>query len=303
MDTLFAGLLTLVIGAVVCFGGFRFFRFLMVLVGFATGFVLGALGVSVFTKTVFLTGIWSWVAAIGGGLILGGLAFPFYAAGIAILAAGVGYLIGTGAMVYLGYGTGPITQGAGVGAALILVILLFVVRVHRAIVMVYTALAGAAIILAGALLLAGQLPLDTKAAYDPTAVLRAYPLWLLLWGGAALVGLGTQWASRPKVPRSAPIAQPATVPPVPTPVEPTPPAGSTATPPTEPAPPAQTHPTAPLGPGPAAPPPAAAPPPSGPRAAPPGGAPPPWPGSAAPSPPGPASPPASTPPAEKPPAN
>jgi hypothetical protein len=250
--TLFAGLLTLVVGAVICFGGYRFFRFLMVLVGFGTGFVLGALGVSLFTKTPFLTGVWAWVAAIGAGLVLGVLAFPFYAAGVAVLGAAVGYLIGTGVMVYLSFGTGPITQGAGVGAALVLVILLFVLRVHRAIVMIYTALAGAAIILAGALFLAGQLPLDTKSAYDPTAVLRAYPLWLLLWGGAALVGLGAQWASRPRVPKPTPPAQPApaaatapTAPrePAPATEPPAPAAESTSEPPSAPPPP---PPTAPL---------------------------------------------------------
>lgn len=266
--TLFAGLLTLVVGAVICFGGYRFFRFLMVLVGFGTGFVLGALGVSLFTKTPFLTGIWAWVAAIVAGLVLGVLAWPFYAAGIAILGAAVGYLIGTGVMTYLQFGTALI-QGAGVGAALVLVILLFVLRVHRAIVMIYTALAGGAIILAGALFLAGQLPLDTKSAYDPTAVLRAYPLWLLLWGGAALVGLGAQWASRPRFAK--------------------------ATPPAQPAPASATPPTAPLEPAPTTQPPGQAAESTAPAPTPPGvagptagqGAPPPPPGEVPPSPSGP----------------
>ena len=75
--------LTLVVGVVLCFGGHRFFRFLMVLVGITVGFILGASGVAAVTRGQFLDSLWAWLAAIVVGLFLGGLAIPFYAAGVA----------------------------------------------------------------------------------------------------------------------------------------------------------------------------------------------------------------------------
>src|SRR4030081_2459073 len=100
MTDTFVGLLTLVVGVILCFGGHRFFRFLMVLVGMTAGFILGASGVAAITHGQFLDSIWAWLVAIVVGLALGGLAIPFYAAGVAVLGGVVIYLVGSGAMIY-----------------------------------------------------------------------------------------------------------------------------------------------------------------------------------------------------------
>jgi Domain of unknown function (DUF4203) len=207
MQGTFVGLLTLVVGVVLCFGGHRFFRFLMVLVGITAGFILGASGVAAVTRGQFLDSIWAWVVAIVVGIALGGLAIPFYAAGVAALGGVVAYLVGSGVMIYLGYGTGTLTQAVGIVAGAVAIVVIYVFRIHRLLVLAVTALSGAGLILAGVLVLLGKLSFDVAAATDPTAVIRSTPLWLLLLVVLFLAGVGAQWSIRSKpAPKPAPAA-------------------------------------------------------------------------------------------------
>ena len=216
MTATFIGLLTLVVGVVLCFGGHRFFRFLMVLVGITIGFILGASGVAAVTKGQFLDSLWGWLAAIVVGVLLGGLAIPFYAAGVAVLGGVVAYLVGSGLMAYLGYGTGTLTQAVGIVAGAVAIVVIYVFRVHRLLVLAVTALSGAGLILTGSLILLGKLAFDVPTATDPTAVLRSTPLWLLLLVVLFLAGVGAQWSIRskpapkptPATPAAAPVSPP-----------------------------------------------------------------------------------------------
>ena len=216
MQATFIGLLALVVGIVLCFGGHRLFRVLMVLVGFAVGFVLGGSGVAAVTRGQFLDSLYGWIAAGLVGLVLGGLAIPFYAAGVAVLGGVVAYLVTSGVMVYIGYGTGTLTQAAGIVAGAVAVVLIYLFRVHRLLVMTVTATAGAAGILAGVLILLSKLAFDLPAATDPTAVIRSTPIWLLLVIVLVLAGVGAQWrtrsrpvpAARPMVTQAAPAVPP-----------------------------------------------------------------------------------------------
>src|ERR1700694_941984 len=224
MTDTFIGLLTLVVGFVLCFGGQRFFRFLMVLVGITVGFILGASGVAAISKGPFLGSIWGWLAAIPVGRLRAGLAIPFYAAGVAVLGGVVAYLVGSGTMAYLGYGTGTLTQAVGIVAGAVAIVLIYLFRVHRLLVIAVTALTGAGAILAGVLILNGKLLFDVASATDPTAVFRSTPLWPLLLLVLFLAGVAAQWSIRSKAP-----AKPAAI--VPAPVSPPP---SSAPPPESP---------------------------------------------------------------------
>jgi hypothetical protein len=205
----FIGLLTLVVGVVLCFGGHRFFRFLMVLVGITAGFILGASGVAAVTRGQFLDSLLAWIVAIVVGLLLGGLAIPFYAAGVAVLGGVVTYLVGSGVMAYLGFGTGTLTQAVGIVAGAVAIVVIYLFRVHRLLVLAVTALTGAGAILAGVLILLDKVAFDVPTATDPTAVFRSTPLWPLLLLVLFLAGVGAQWSIRSKpAPAKAPAAAP-----------------------------------------------------------------------------------------------
>ena len=221
MQNTFVGLLTLVVGIVLCFGGQRFFRVLMVLVGFALGFLLGGSGVAAATRGHFLDSLWGWIAALVVGLVLAGLAIPFYAAGVAVLGGVVAYLVASGLLVYLGFGTGALTQAGGIVAGAVTIVLIYLFRVHRLLVIAVTAAAGSGAILTGVLVLFGKLAFDVPTATDPTAIFRSTPLWLLLVIVLFLAGIGAQWRIRSRTapapsassPPAAPEAPPAEPPP------------------------------------------------------------------------------------------
>jgi hypothetical protein len=202
----FIGLLTLVIGIILCFGGHRFFRVMMVAVGFTGGFVLGGSGVAAFSRGPFLGDLTGWIVAIVVGLVLAGLAIPFYAAGVAVLGGVVAYLITTGVMTFLGYGLGTLTQAAGIVAGAVAIVVIYLFRVHRLLVIAVTAAAGAGAILAGVLVLLGKVAFDVASANDPTLVIRSTPLWPLLAIVLFLAGIGAQWSirSKPAPPPAAP---------------------------------------------------------------------------------------------------
>jgi hypothetical protein len=61
------GLLILVVGAAFCFAGYRFFRILIAIWGFFTGFNLGASGMAALFGQNFLGTVTGWVL----GLVLG----------------------------------------------------------------------------------------------------------------------------------------------------------------------------------------------------------------------------------------
>jgi hypothetical protein len=249
VDSQFTGLVAVVAGLLLCFGGLRFFRFLMAVVGLAGGFALGGLGVAVLTKTSFLGSTAGWIVAIVAGLVLAGFAVAIYVAGVAVMGGAVGYGLAFGVMSALGYDAGAlITQGVAVGVAVVAIVLTFVLNVPRALVVLYTALGGAAVILGGVLIALGKVPLDSQHALDIVSFLRGQPAWLLGALVLALAGIGAQWRTAPRKPKPTPAAAPAspatqaaqTPPDSAHPVEPGAPAPSQSlhyTPPAEPPPP------------------------------------------------------------------
>jgi hypothetical protein len=205
VDSQFVGLAAVVAGLLLCFGGLRFFRFLMGLVGLAGGFALGAMGVAVLTKTSFLGSTTGWIVGIVAGLILAGFAIAIYVAGVAVIGGAVGYGVAFGVMSALSYDAGSlITQAVAVGVAVVAIVLTFVLNVPRALVVLYTALGGAAVILAGVLIALGKLPLDSQRALDVVTFLRGQPAWLLGALVLALAGIGAQWRTAPRRPKPAP---------------------------------------------------------------------------------------------------
>ena len=89
------------------------------------------------------------------------------------------------------------------------IVLIYLFRVHRLVVLAVTALTGAGAILAGVLILLDKVAFDVPTATDPTAVLRSTPLWLLLLVVLFLAGIGAQWSIRSKpAPAKAPAAAP-----------------------------------------------------------------------------------------------
>lgn len=174
-------------GAVACFAGYRFFRFVLGLFGFLVG-ALVATSIAGSGSTAYLL-IWALLGGLAGALALN-LAYFF---GVVLIGAGLG--AAAASLIWSRVESDPHVlvviafAVAGAVAAMLL---------QRYVIIVATALGGAWTLLVGVLALAGDEA--ARAAAAGTRVWVVYPLdpapgreWVVaVWLALALAGLVTQ---------------------------------------------------------------------------------------------------------------
>ena len=106
----------------------------------------------------FLGTVTGWVLGIVVGLVIAVLAYFLYYVAIVVLGASVGYAIGSGLMGAIGLNNpGFLSVIVGVVLAVILTILILALNLPKLLIMVFTAIGGAATIVSGFLLMFGQI--------------------------------------------------------------------------------------------------------------------------------------------------
>jgi Domain of unknown function (DUF4203) len=188
------GLLILVVGATFCFAGYRFFRILIAMWGFFAGFNLGASGMVALFGQTFLGTVTGWVLGIVVGVVIAVLAYFLYYVAIVLLGASVGYAIGSGLIGAIGLNNpGFLAVIVGVVLAVILAIMILVLNLPKLLIMVFTAIGGAATIVTGFLLLFGQIHTAALQYGFAAAAIRASWIWSLVVIVLAVVGFLAQW--------------------------------------------------------------------------------------------------------------
>ena len=129
------------------------------------------------------------------GLVFAVLSYLFYYFAVTVLGASVGYMIGTGFMALLGIQPGVLSFVVGVLAAAVLAGVVLFLNVPKLLLIVLSALGGAAIMMAGFLLILGRIPLEALQYGVVGSVIQASWFWLLVWLVAAGVGAVVQWES------------------------------------------------------------------------------------------------------------
>ena len=112
------------------------------------------------------------------------LAYWQYGAAVVILSASVGFWIGSGLMIAIGYGIHS-TMTLLVG---LLVAVILALNLAKWLIIISTALGGASTIIAGVLLLLRVIPPDNLSLGIVGAIIRGSPLWGLVW--LVLTGAG-----------------------------------------------------------------------------------------------------------------
>ena len=151
------GVLILLVGAAFCFVGYRFFQILIAIWGLFAGFNLGAASMTALFGQTFLGATTGLVLALVVGLLFAILAYFFYYVAVVLLGASVGYLLGSGLMAAFGLnnpGFLSVTVGIVLAVGFALLIVLF--NLPKLFIMLYTAFGGAVAMLAGLLVLFGQ---------------------------------------------------------------------------------------------------------------------------------------------------
>src|SRR6188474_770997 len=187
------GIIALLVGAAFTFYGFKFFLILLPLWAFVAGFAAGAQAMSVLFGEGFLTTVLGWVIGFLTGAVFAVLSYLWYWAAVALLGGLVGYQLGVGLLALISL-TGIVSVAIGVLLGVVFAVGTIVLGVPRALVVVLTALGGAATIVAGALLIIGRIQTEDLGSGLVGAVIYDNVFWLLAF--AVVAALGIIWQYR-----------------------------------------------------------------------------------------------------------
>lgn len=196
MEQVIIGILLALVGLGVCFFGLRYWFILLPIFAAVAGFFVGARVIQEVFGTGFLSTGVSWIIGIIVGLVFALLSWFVWYAGAIIMAGAVGASLFSG--ILHAFFTNPwgiaLFLVALVGAVLFAAIALFL-NLPIYIVIVNSALGGAALAVAGVLVLIGSVTiteLSTGAAVavaDEVRFQGAGILWYIVWIILAILGM------------------------------------------------------------------------------------------------------------------
>ena len=182
------GVIALAVGAAFTFYGFKFFLILLPLWAFVVGFAAGAQAMSVLFGEGFLATGLSWVIGFVTGAVFAIISYLWYWAAVVLLGGIVGYEIGYWLLGLINI-EGIVAIAAGVLVGAVLAVATIVLGVPRALVVILTALGGAATMVAGVLLLIGRVPVSVLGDGIVAAIIYDNILWLLAFAVVAALGI------------------------------------------------------------------------------------------------------------------
>lgn len=190
--TLVVAVVVVLLGIAFLFMGYGLFRILLPIWAFFVGFGLGAHGMpEILGDTFIATGL-GWVVGVVIGIVFALLAWFFYAVAIFILGASVGYMLGYGLIQAIGLSDFAAVT-TGLICAVIFAILTQLLNIRRWLVVILTAAGGATAIIAGVLMIFGDLAMDDLGTGEAIDIIFGSWLWAIAWIVMVVVGVGMQW--------------------------------------------------------------------------------------------------------------
>ena len=177
------GVLAILAGALLCFRGQLVLRLVFPIWGAFAGFAFGAGLVAGFADEHFLGSVLGWVLGAVFAVIFAVLAYSFYAVGVLLVMASIGFTLGSGLVVALGIDWSWLAVLVGVLVGAVLGVAAIVVDVPMLLVVVLSAIAGAIGVVTGFMLITGAVDSATFTGANFTA--RVDDAWW--WYVAALV--------------------------------------------------------------------------------------------------------------------
>lgn len=190
------GLLAIAIGLALLFAGYRLLWVLLPIWGFFAGLWLGITGLQAIFGTGFLAGVSGLVVGFVLGIVFAVLSYLFYIVGVAILGATIGYSLTVSLLVGgLGMNQGFFVWLIAVVVAVVFAVVVLVLNLQKYAVIIITALGGASAVIAGALLLFGQISQEQLSGlmgvWAPVSFGEGW-FWWLGWLILAVIGIAYQ---------------------------------------------------------------------------------------------------------------
>lgn len=185
---------SVVIGLLVTFFGYAFFRVLLPIWAFLAGLMFGYNGLSALFGPGILSATSGIVLGLFVGIVLAIAAYFLYSLAVYWFGLAVGYILGVGVMMALGFDYGFLSVLVGILTAIALVVLFVATSMPKAFIIVLTAAAGAMATIMGIFVLFGEAP-EVAASLQLTALIVSGSwFWMIIWIALAAFGMVFQFA-------------------------------------------------------------------------------------------------------------
>ena len=194
LSTITLALFAVVLGAAFLFAGYRFFLVMLPIWGFFGGFWIGGYTVALILGGGFLATATGLVVGIVVGLIGAVLSYLFYMVGVLIIAGSFGGALASGIMSALGFDPGLIMAMITIISGVVAALLTLILNLQKYVLIIFTSIAGASLVLLSAMLLFGQVTvIDLQAGGNfLRPIFQGSWFWGLVWLALAVVGVVAQ---------------------------------------------------------------------------------------------------------------
>jgi hypothetical protein len=175
------GVLAILVGAFLCLRGRLLLRLVIPVWGAFTGFAFGAGLVAGTGDEQFLHTLLGWMSAVFFALVFAALAYLYYAVGVVLAMASIGFTLGAGVIVALGIDWSWVGVSVGVVCGVVVGLITVVLDVPMLLLTVVSSVAGALVTVGGLMLLTGAVDsADFTASSFTTRVDDRWWWWVAL---------------------------------------------------------------------------------------------------------------------------
>ncbi|MBK6327721.1 MAG: hypothetical protein IPF56_17545 [Chloroflexi bacterium] len=193
-ELLCATIIALLFGTMICFGGYRLFLALLPIWGFFFGFGLGAQSVQLLFGQGFLSTVTGWVVGFVVAILFSVMSYLFYAFAVAIMAGSLGYGLGIAMIGVFSANLTLISWFVGMVMAVVFIIITFRFALAKYMIIVATAVGGAAATVATLVVGVDNVQV-LRLAENPAKVMATGSfIWTLLFLLMAGAGIAMQVA-------------------------------------------------------------------------------------------------------------
>ena len=193
LGNIIAGALLLFLGGLVAFGGYRLFLVLLPIYGFFFGLSFGAHSVQALFGDGFLSTTTSWVIGFFVGLLFGLLSYLFWIFAVALVAGSLGYGLVAAFFGLFDADLDVLVWVIGIAVGLVFAIGAVVLNLQKVVVIVATALVGAAGIVGTLLLLFTSSSAKVFAENWAQELIDDHPLYFVIFAVVAAMGIVFQF--------------------------------------------------------------------------------------------------------------
>ena len=179
-ELLCMGLIGLLFGLAVVFGGYRLFLILLPIWGFFFGFFLGVETLQAIFGIGFLATVTSWVVGFIVGAIFAVLSYLFYIFAVAVLSFSAGYGLTVGILGAIGLNFGILVWLIAVVVGVVVALVVLALNIQKYAIIVITAVGGTSAIIFTLLALSGSLS-AVELLLNPVRLAVRNSFWWLLF--------------------------------------------------------------------------------------------------------------------------